>query len=133
MPSIKTHYLGEKRYETHVGDFRVAMDSSSDCAPTPPQIFIASLGGCVTALVSGYCARNGLDASGLAVQVDYDWGENVLVDIQITIDLPNCTVAQREKAILRVAEHCPVHETITQGGEVHFRLRDQATLANLAE
>jgi uncharacterized OsmC-like protein len=35
-----------------------------------------------------------------------------LTNVQVLIHLPNGNVNGREKAILRVAERCPVHETI---------------------
>jgi uncharacterized OsmC-like protein len=68
----------------------------------------------VGVLVADYCERVGIDADGLAVDVDYQWASDPsrLSDIKVTIDLPNAELNGRARAIKRVAEHCPVHQTI---------------------
>jgi uncharacterized OsmC-like protein len=33
--------------------------------------------------------------------------------LKVKVNLPNGECGKRDKALLRVAEHCPVHETIS--------------------
>ena len=64
--------------------------------------------------MANYCNKAGLSTEGLVVDVTFDKVSEPtrLENIDITVDLPNADVKAREKAILRVAEHCPVHETV---------------------
>jgi uncharacterized OsmC-like protein len=114
MAKITTRHSGDLRFETELGDHVLVTDVRNNKGPKPPEIFVASLGTCVGVLVADYCERVGIDADGLAVDVDYQWASDPsrLSDIKVTIDLPNAELNGRAKAIKRVAEHCPVHQTI---------------------
>jgi len=119
MGKIRTEYKGDWLFESTVGDHKVLIDVPGDWGgqnrgPTPPEYFIASLGSCVGALVANYCNKAGLDTDGLTVDVTFDKVSDPvrLENLDVTIDLPNADISGREKAILRVAEHCPVHETV---------------------
>lgn len=122
MATITTTYKGDRLFETEIGPFRIVTDSRNADAPTAPQLFITSLGACVAAVVSGYCYHAGLDATGLTVDVDYEWADNPgrLTDIKVQVNLPNANISGREKALQRVATHYPVHETIAQWSDIEF-------------
>jgi len=49
----------------------------------------------------------------------------------VRVELPNGQCADREKAIRRVAEHCPVHETILtlQGIDIDILGKEQLATA----
>jgi uncharacterized OsmC-like protein len=136
MPTITTDYRGDMSFTTDLGRHRLVIDVPDSMGgkgrgPTPPELFVASLGSCVAAYVAAYCERTGLDARDLAVDVSYAKAEDPtrLVDLTITVNLPHADCGAREVAIRRVAEHCPVHETIGTLSEVRFEVRDRATLA----
>jgi putative redox protein len=119
MAKISTYHQGDMLFSTQLGKHNVLIDvppsmGGSDRGPTPPEFFVASLGSCVAALVANYCNNAGIDTEGLAVDVTFDKVEDParLSNVQVLIHLPNGDVNGREKAILRVAERCPVHETI---------------------
>ena len=80
-------------------------------------------------LVADYCERAGIDTDGLAVDVDYEWASDPsrLSDIRVTIDLPNAELDGRARAIKRVAEHCPVHQTICSldGAAIEIKGKDE--------
>jgi uncharacterized OsmC-like protein len=116
-------------FETKLGKHKVLIDvpptmGGSDRGPTPPEFFVASLGSCVAALVANYCNNVNIDTTGLAVDVTFDKVDDParLTNVQVTIDLPNADVNGREKAILRVAQRCPVHETICSMDGVEISL-----------
>jgi uncharacterized OsmC-like protein len=119
MATITTSYKGDMLFETEIGKHKILVDvpeamGGKDRGPMPPQFFVASLGSCVAALVADYCNRVGLDADGMTVDVSFEKVADPtrLVDLKVTINLPNADISGREKALRRVAEHCPVHETI---------------------
>ena len=120
MGKITTYYRGDMLFEIKMGSHSLLIDvpagmGGKDRGPTPPELFIASLGSCVGAFVADYCCRAGIDTREMTVDVTFDKAENParLVNVKVRVCLPNGDLGEREKAILRVAEHCPVHETIT--------------------
>lgn len=137
MGKLTTVYKAPMLFETQVGDHKITMDvppgmGGSNRGPTPPQFFIASLGSCIAAFVANYCENHGIDTTGLSVDVTFDKVENPtrLTDLKATVYLPNATCEKRETAIRKVAEHCPVHETIHTMGEFEIEILDQVALAN---
>lgn len=120
MTTLTTYYQGDMLFRSKLGNHEILIDvpasmGGSDRGPTPPEIFIASLGSCVGAFVAQYCARSEIDARDMTVDVTFDKAENPtrLVNLKIRVNLPNGQCNNREKALRRVAEHCPVHETIS--------------------
>lgn len=127
MATISTYYKGDMLFESKLGAHTLVIDvpagmGGKDRGPTPPEIFVASLGSCVGAFVAQYCGRSGIDATNMTVDVTFDKVENPtrLVNLKVHVDLPHGRCADRQAAIRRVAEHCPVHETILtlQGIEI---------------
>ena len=134
MASIVTYYKGDMLFESRIGRHSVVIDvpagmGGQDRGPTPPELFVASLGSCVGAFVAHYCGRNGIDASDLTVDVTFDKVDNPtrLVDLKVRVELPHAQCGDRQEAIHRVAEHCPVHETILtmHGIEIDILGREQ--------
>lgn len=135
MGKVTTHYKGDMLFESKLGNHSVLIDvpagmGGSDRGPTPPELFIASLGSCVGAFVANYCGKSGVDTKDMTVDVTFDKVEDPtrLVNLKIEVNLPNGDCAKRQKAILRVAEHCPVHETIAtlEGIEININGQKEA-------
>lgn len=136
MGAIVTRYLGNMLFESQLGNYKLLIDvpasmGGADRGPTPPELFVASLGSCVAAFAAQYCDRAGIDASDMTVTVSFDKSENPtrLTNLRVTINLPHGVCGEREAALLRVVEHCPVHETIATLGEVQFEIVDASALA----
>ena len=132
MPTITTTYQGDMAFETVLGRHRLLIDvpaamGGKDRAPTPPELFVASLGSCVAAFVASYCQRVGLDRRGLTVEVSYEKAAEPtrLVGLKVTIRLPHAVCGDRQEAIARVARHCPVHETMATLADVQFQILDR--------
>lgn len=134
MAQITTQHKGNMLFASQVGNHQILIDVPSamggaDRGPTPPEFFVASLGSCVAALVANYCEKVGIDATGLSVDVSYDKASDPtrLTNLTVQIDLPHGDISGREEAILRVAERCPVHETISNLGDVKISLDGHST------
>jgi len=119
MGKITTTYKGDMLFEGTIGAHKVLSDvpgpwGGQDRAPTPPELFIASLGSCVAAFVAHYCEQAGLDSEGLTVDVTFDKVPDPtrLENIAVVVNLPNADISKRRNALLRVCEHCVVHETV---------------------
>ena len=119
MAKITTFYTGGMLFESKIGQHSIKIDvpasmGGSDRGPIPPELFIASLGSCIGAFVAQYCEKNGIDDTGMTVDIEYEKASDPtrLVNLGATVYLPNGDCQKRVKAIERVAEHCPVHATI---------------------
>ncbi|HEX9121894.1 MAG TPA: OsmC family protein [Actinomycetota bacterium] len=138
MTTITTIYKGDMSFETAMGEHRLVVDvppsmGGKGRGPTAPQLFVASLGSCVAAFVATYCDATGLDTQDLSVDVSFEESEEApasLIDLTVTINLPRADCGNREEAIRRVAEHCPVHETVEFTMKpIDFQIRDRTRLA----
>jgi uncharacterized OsmC-like protein len=134
MATITTHHKGDMLFETKLGKHSLQVDvpasmGGSDRGPTPPEVFVASLGACVAALVANYCNKAKLDTEGLTVDVSYEKASDPtrLVDLKIKVDVPNADISGRENAIKRVADRCPVHQTICTLEGVDIEVSGQAS------
>lgn len=119
MSHITTYYKDDMLFETKIGEHSIMIDvpesmGGHDRGPMPPQLFIASLGSCVGAFVASYCREHDLDASGMTVDFEFGKESNPtrLTDFKVVVNLPNADITRKEEVLRRVAEHCPVHETI---------------------
>jgi putative redox protein len=134
MPTISTHAVGDKSFETLVGRHRIVSDvpasmGGQDRGLEPAQLFVVSLGACVATLVQEYCDHHGLDGRDLRVDVDFERTAPAsrLRDIRVRIAVPHADLAnERLRTILqRVAEHCPVHETISTVDGIQFEFEGE--------
>jgi len=98
--------------------------AGKDRAAFPPDLFIVSLGSCLAAFVANYCNNVGLDSSNLTVKMTCDKaGEPArLQNIKASINIPNADIDKRRRAIMGVAEHCILHETLTSDPEIEVTL-----------
>lgn len=137
MSTITTIFKGDMEFEAIMGEHRLTIDVSPSRGgkgrgPRSTQLFVASLASCVAVFVASYCERAGLDATDLSVDVNYgedDAEPTSLVDLEVVINLPNAEVGDRREAIRRVADHCPVHETVEYSLKaIDFEIRDRSGL-----
>ena len=98
-------------------------DGGEDTAPTPTELFVAGLAGCVAYYAERFLRRHGLGTDGLSVSCAYGWAENPhrIGELDVTVDAPSLTEGKRE-AFGRVIEHCTLHSTLRQPPEVHIRV-----------
>lgn len=131
MGKVTTQLKQGMLFESRLGNHTLRVEGpvswgGKDTAPMPPQLFMASIGSCVGVLVNHFCDTHKLDASGLSVDVNYDSADHPtrFTNIKVSIHLPNakCDDACTRKAIQNVAEHCPVHETITLLKDIQFEI-----------
>jgi uncharacterized OsmC-like protein len=130
---IAVSYVGGDRLRIEVRGHEVVTDQpvedgGEDTAPTPTEMFVASLAACVGFYAERFLRRNRLSTDGLTVTSDYRWAENPhrVAEIDIEVDAPGLTSAKRE-AFSRVIEHCTVHNSLHRPPDVRVRItQDQA-------
>lgn len=131
--AMRVEHLGDDRFSIDVRGHRLVVDQPAemggeDTAPTPTELFVASLASCVAFYARRYLRRHGLPTEGLAVDTDFVLGTKParVTELDLRITLPVDFPAERRDALLAVASHCTVHNSITQEPEIAVRYADEA-------
>ncbi len=94
-------------------------DGGDDTAPTPTEMFVASLAACVAFYAERFLRRHELPTEGLKVASNFQWAESPhrVGQIDLVVDAPGLTEARRS-AFSRVIEHCTVHSSLEHPPQV---------------
>lgn len=105
-------------------------DGGEDTAPTPTELFLASLATCVAYYAERFLRRHNLSTEGLKVSCTYVWAANPhrVGEIDLTVEAPAITAANRD-AFTRVIDRCTVHNTLVNPPEVRIRIAAVQTIA----
>ena len=129
MPEITVKHMGDMKFETQMGTHKLVIDvppenNGKDRGPTPPQLFIASLSSCIAVFATSYCKNTGINVEGLSVTLAFDklTEPSRLGNLKAVIKIPKGDVEKREKAVIRAAEYCLIHETIRSSPEIEIAL-----------
>lgn len=120
MAKMIIQYKNDMLFEAKLGQHTIQIDvpptmNGKNRGPTPPEFFFLSLASCIAAFVANYCENAKLDATDLKVELEYEkLPKGCFGNLKANILLPNADFNGREHAILRVAQHCPVHSTICE-------------------
>jgi putative redox protein len=118
--TMSVRYEGGERYEVTVRDHTIVADQpvdagGSDSAPTPTELFVASLAGCVAFYAGRFLTRRGLSREGLGVAVTYRMAADRrarVADVHLTVRVPHTMPAHLRPALQAVVEHCTVHNSL---------------------
>jgi putative redox protein len=123
-----SHVTGD-RFTVRIRDHAVTVDQpkgagGEDTGPTPTELFVASLAGCVGYYVRRALARRGHPTDGLAVTTTYRMGTNParVAEVRITVTLPGDYDADTLARLRAVAEHCTVHNSLRIPPSVEIEL-----------
>jgi uncharacterized OsmC-like protein len=100
-------------------------DGGQDTAATPTELLVAALASCVAFYAGRYLLRHGLDRAGLSVTADFTMADDRparVGGVQLRIGVPGGITAQRRGALLAVASHCTVHNTLRQEPAISIEL-----------
>jgi putative redox protein len=135
--TMTTWHLGGDRFAIGIRDHVITVDQpvadgGQDTAPTPTELFVASLASCVGFYARRYLARHHLPTAGLAVSADYTLGSRParVTSVGVDIHVPEGIPAERFNALLAVASHCTVHNTLTDPPEVTVAVAAQPVAAD---
>lgn len=101
--------------EAHFGDFEVATDQpvedgGTNTAPSPFDLFLASLATCAGYYVKAFCQERRIATDGIALKMTSDWNEqsHLVENIEMTISLPDNFPDNYRRAVIRAAGMCTV-------------------------
>jgi uncharacterized OsmC-like protein len=123
---VNVDHIDGDAYEIRVRGHRVTVDQpvdagGTDKAPTPTELFAASLAACVAHYAGRYLVRHGLSRDGLQVHADYDLATDRparVTAIRVSVQPPRGFPAERLAALTAVANHCTIHNSLTHAPEV---------------
>ena len=108
--------------QTFLGDEPVAAGGTG-LGPAPYDLLSAALATCTTMTVRLYADRKGWPLERIVVSVEQfkDTGVTPPDVFQRTIILTGALDDDQRNRLLDIAEHCPVHRTLTGGARIETR------------
>ena len=129
MSTLTVQHVAGDRFEISVRDHtcsvdQPAADHGGDAGPTPTELFVASLTSCVAHYAHRYLVRHELPTDGLSVSATFSTATHpARVDtVDIVLTLPAGVPPERVDALIAVASHCTVHNSLTQPPTVDIRV-----------
>lgn len=126
MSQIDVRHEADDRFRMTVRGHEIVVDqpapSSGDAGPTPTELFVASLAGCAGFYARRFLARHGIGDGELAVRADFSWAadHSRVAEIRLRIETAHGIPESLQPALMRVLEHCTVHESLRQPPIVSF-------------
>ncbi|MFI1415092.1 OsmC family protein [Streptomyces sp. NPDC020707] len=123
-------------YSTEVRGHRLQVDQpleagGSDTAPTPTELFAASLATCVAFYAGRYLHRHGLSQAGLRVRTEFTMATDRpprVASMLLVIVPPPELPERRRAALLAVVSRCTVHNTLHEPPEIDIELAPPPSL-----
>jgi len=136
MKPVTITWDGGLRFTADVRGHKLTVDQprqagGGDAGPMPVELLPASLGTCVAFSVQQFVSTRGLDATGLEVQVFTAGAANPnrIGLLEVTVSVPRGIPEQYRSAVVRAAESCTVHHTLTHTPEISVNLLETAPAA----
>ena len=123
---------GGRRVDAQVGDQVLHTDQprsngGEGSAPSPFELFLASIGTCAGIFIQGFCAKRGIPTEGIQIveRPAFD-AEGVLVTVDLEVRLPAGFPERYRDAVVRVAEQCSVKRAIA--AQPQFRVHAESAI-----
>jgi uncharacterized OsmC-like protein len=126
---VEVSYLGGESYAIAARGHTLLTDQpaatgGADTAMTPTELLVASLSSCVAFYAGRYLARHGLNRDRLHVTATFTTATTRparVQEVRLTIRVPGIPPS-RQAALLAVASHCTVHNTLRHPPEIAIEL-----------
>ena len=129
MKPITVTWDGGVQFTADIRGHKVHVDQpvkagGQDSAPMPLELMSASLGTCVAFFVQQFLVTRGLDATGLAVDVQSLGAANPhrIGRFEVNVKIPSGMPEKYREAVKRAAEGCTVHHTLTHAPEIDVQI-----------
>jgi putative redox protein len=118
---MEVRFSGAARVDVAFRSFTIPTDQpresgGEDSAPSPFDLFLASLAACAGYYAQRFCQERGIPTEGLAVSlgVERDPGAKRLSKIRIEVALPESFPEKYRGAVLRAVDQCSVKRHIVE-------------------
>ena len=102
-------FPGGSRVDAHFGSFTVATDQPpAASAPSPFEVFLASIGTCAGIYVLGFCSQRNLPTQGIRIieRINHSRLTGMVESIALEIQVPESFPEKYRPALIRSAEQC---------------------------
>ncbi len=124
--------IGQVRYRTYInmGKHQIIADEPNesggkDEGPNPMQLLLASLGACTAITLRMYADRKEWPLDGVEVNLSMEQEKeegSLSTTIQRKIELKGELSEDQKVRLMKIADKCPVHKTITSSIEINSAL-----------
>jgi ribosomal protein S12 methylthiotransferase accessory factor len=131
---IEISLPGGRRVDARVRSHVIHTDQplearGEDTAPTPFELFLASLGACAGIFVQGFCATRGIPTEGIRIVERTEHGDDgVLRAVELELQLPASFPERYRAAVHAVVEQCSVKKAIAAQPAISVRSTAAAPL-----
>ncbi|MBI5417367.1 OsmC family protein [Candidatus Poribacteria bacterium] len=129
--SIIIKYEEAKRFSGESRGHKIIIDQKlenhgTDRGMMPTELLAASLAGCIGVTIVPFCKRHNVSLKGLEIEANYTIEENPhrIGSMAIRIDFLNTESidANIKKAILKIANECTIHNTLTNQPKMEIKI-----------
>ena len=118
---------GGRRVDAQVGTHVLQTDQplsngGTDTAPSPFELFLASMGTCAGIFIQGFCAKRGIPFEGIQVveELTYD-DSGALTGVDLDIRFPADFPEKYRDAVVKVADQCSVKRALASPPAITVR------------
>jgi putative redox protein len=130
MARIEVLHEDGDRYAMTMGPHTVLVDQpgpdgSAGVAPSPTDLWVMGLAGCVAFYAGRFLDRHGIDRAGLAVTCDFEMATDRparVGEIDLRVHLPEGFPEGKRDRLMAVVDHCTVHNSMTNPPAVTIAL-----------
>lgn len=133
---VHVEHGGGDRFRIDMRQHSIVVDQppslgGEDSGPTPTELFVASVASCVAFYVGRFLSRHGMDPQGLGVSAEFSLETRParVGEIRLRLLLPAGVPPERHAALLAVAAHCTVENSLEQRPTVTLEVADRAAAA----
>jgi ribosomal protein S12 methylthiotransferase accessory factor len=89
-------------------------DGGEDSAPSPYELFLASIGTCAGIYVKSFCDNRQISTEGIKIIQSYEWNKETGLPLKISLDikLPEGFPEKYKASLIHVADLCKVKKTM---------------------
>jgi putative redox protein len=128
---LEARFVAGEAYEVTVRGHRLVVDQPADAggqdsAPTPTELFVASLASCVAFYAGRFLTRHGYSRDGLAVSAGYEMASDRparVSSVRLAVHVPADLPPRRWAALQAVVSHCTVHNSLASPPSVTIDLQ----------
>lgn len=128
MSQIAVRHEAVDRFRIQIRGHEVVVDqpapASGDAGPTPTELFVASLAACAGFYARRFLARHGVADGELSIACDFGWASDHsrVTAVALRVETPRGIPEELHSALMRVLEHCTVHESIRETPTVSYEI-----------
>ena len=126
---VKVTHLGQVKFNIQSRTHSIFCDQPTenggeDCAMTPPELMLASLGSCAAFYAVQYLKSRNLGDSGVEVSVKAEKlkGPARLGNFKIHVEHPLVLDREHTEGMMRSVKHCLIHNTLLTPPEIEIEL-----------